>query len=216
MTNKEIEQKLQESADKVEVRDFDEIWQEIGPRIVAEQKKRRIRWRRWLPIAASFLAVAVTAAIVLPQVVNGNDEEIRYLDSELEKKVVDKTDFFTYIDQSDLEIVDLSSFEFLRSTIYHTDDEQIKGGAVEAYKEEAGIVHYFTLIFYDASVEVSDANFSKLDLSYTTETGLHIDYKYNQLNGIYFVATEYKNVDYYMQYTPGGGEITEFFEEFFQ
>ena len=216
MTNKEIEQKLQESADKVEVRDFDEIWQEIGPRIVAEQKKRRIRWRRWLPIAASFLAVAVTAAIVLPQVVNGNDEEIRYLDSELEKKVVDKTDFFTYIDQSDLEIVDLSSFEFLRSTIYHTDDEQIKGGAVEAYKEQAGNVHYFILYFYDTSVEFSDINFSNCDVSYITKQGVNIDYKYNQTDNFYFATAEYKNVDYYMQYTPGGGEITEFFEEFFQ
>ncbi|MBQ8876810.1 MAG: hypothetical protein IJY63_04625 [Clostridia bacterium] len=214
MTNKEIEQKLQESADKVEMRDFDEIWQEIGPRIVAEQKKRRIRW--WLPIAASFLAVAVTAAIVLPQVLNGNDEEIRYLDSELEKKVVDKTDFFTYIDQSDLEIVDLSSFEFFNASIYHTIDNETKGGYIEAYKEQTGVVHYFTLIFYDTSVEFSDTNFSELDLSYTTETGLHIAYKYNQLNGIYFVATEYKNVDYYMKYTLNGGEITEFFEEFFQ
>lgn len=214
MTNKEIEQKLQESADKVEVRDFDEIWQEIGPRIVAEQKKRRIRW--WLPIAASFLVIAVTAAIVLPQVVNGNDEEIRYLDSELEKKVVDKTDFFTYIDQSDLKIVDLSSYEFLRSFIYHTDDEQIKGGAVEAYKEQAGNVHYFILYFYDTSVEFSDTNFSELDLFYTTEIGLNIEYKYNQTDNVYFVTGEYKNVDYYMQYTSGGGEITEFFEEFFQ
>lgn len=214
MTNKEIEQKLQESADKVEVRDFDEIWQEIGPRIVAEQKKRRIRW--WLPIAASFLVIAVTAAIVLPQVVNGNDEEIRYLDSELEKKVVDKTDFFTYIDQSDLKIVDLSSYEFLRSFIYHTDDEQIKGGAVEAYKEQAGNVHYFILYFYDTSVEFSDTNFSELDLFYTTEIGLNIEYKYNQTDNVYFVTGEYKNVDYYMQYTPNGGEITEFFEEFFQ
>ena len=113
MTNREIEQKLQENADKVEMRDFDEIWQEIGPHIVAQQKKRRIRWRRWLPIAASFLAVGLTAAIVLPQVLKGQDEEIRYLDSELERKAVQRTEFFTYIEQSDLEIVDLSSFEFL-------------------------------------------------------------------------------------------------------
>ncbi len=214
MTNKEIEQKLQESADKVEVRDFDEIWQEIGPRIAAEQKKRRVRW--WLPIAASFLAVAVTAAIVLPQVVNGNDKEIRYLDSELEKKVVDKTDFFTYIDQSDLEIVDLFSFEFFNASIYHTIDDQTKGGYIEAYKEQAGIVYYFILNFYDTSVEFSDASFSGFNLSYTTKTGLSIDYKYNDVYGLYYIQAEYKNVDYYMQYTPGGGEITEFFEEFFQ
>lgn len=214
MTNKEIEQKLQESADKIDVRDFDEIWQEIGPRIAIEQKKRRIRW--WLPIAASFLAIAMTAAIVLPQVVNGNDEEIRYLDSELERKAVQRMEFFAAMEQSDLEVVDLSSYEFLRSFIYHTDDEQIKGGAVEAYKEQAGVVHYFILNFYDASVEVSDGNFSNYNLSYTTEIGVNIDYKYNPTDNFYFVTAEYKNVDYYMQYTPGGGEITEFFEEFFQ
>ena len=214
MTNKEIEQKLQESADKVEVRDFDEIWQEIGPRIAAEQKKRRVRW--WLPIAASFLAVAVTAAIVLPQVLKGQDEEIRYLDSELEKKVVDKTEFFTYIDQSDLGIVDLSSFEFLRSAIYHTDEQQIKGGFVEAYKEQAGVVHYVILDFYDTNVEFSDIKFSNCYLSYATKQGVHIDYKYSEEDNVYFVTAEYKNVDYYMKYTPNGGEITEFFEEFFQ
>ena len=56
MTNKEIEQKIQESADNLEMRDFDEIWSEIGPQITAEQKKRNIRWKRWMPIAASFLS----------------------------------------------------------------------------------------------------------------------------------------------------------------
>ena len=225
MANKEIEQKIQESADNIEMRDFDEIWSEIGSQITAESKKKRIKWKRWMPIAASFLCVAVAGAValpfILPNLQNGgvdssSSEEIRYLDAELEKKIVQRTEFFSFIGQSDLELVDLSSFEFLNLSIYQTLNNITKGGYVEAYKEQAGIVHYFILNFYDISVEYSDHNFSDFDLSYTTKTGVGIDYKYNSQYGVYYIQAEYKHIDYYMQYTPGGGEITEFFEEFFQ
>ena len=225
MTNKEIEQKIQESADNLEMRSFDEIWQEIGPQITAEQKKRNVKWKRWMPLAASFLGVVLVGAAALPFILpnlqngggdNSSSEEMRYLDSELEKRIVQRTEFFTYMEQSDLGIVDLSSFEFLNSSVYHTIGDQIKGGYIEAYKEQSGIVHYFILTFYDTDVEYSDHNFSDFNLSYTTKQGILIDYKYIEEDNVYFVTTEYKSINYYMQYTLGGGEITEFFEEFFQ
>ena len=225
MTNKEIEQKIQESVDNLEMRSFDEIWQEIGPQITAEQKKRNVKWKRWMPLAASFLGVVLVGAAALPFILpnlqngggdNSSSEEMRYLDSELEKRIVQRTEFFTYMEQSDLEIVDLFSFEFLNSSVYHTIDDQIKGGYIEAYQEKEAIVHYFILKFYDRNVEYTEPNFSDFDLSYTTKMGLDIDYKLDETYNIYYIQTEYKNVDYYMQYTLGGGEITEFFEEFFQ
>lgn len=225
MTNKEIEQKIQESADNIEMRNFEEIWGEIGPQITAESRKKPIKWKKWMPIAASFLCITVAGSIALPFILpnvfsKGNNssssDEIRYLDSELEKMIVQKSEFFIYIEQSDLEIVDLTSFEFLNSSIYHTKDDETKGGYVEAYKEQAGIMHYLILNFYDTSVEYSDLNFSDFDLSYKTQMGVGIDYKYSEKQGLYYAQAEYKNVNYYMQYTPGGGEITEFFEEFFQ
>lgn len=225
MTNKEIEQKIQESVDNIEMRSFDEIWQEISPQITAEQKKRNVKWKRWMPIAASFLGVLLVGAaalpFILPNLQNGggdssSSEEMRYLDSELERTAVEKTEYFMLIEQSNMSVVDLSSFEFLSSFVYHTTNKETKGALIEAYKEQAGIVHYFMLKFYDSSVECSEPNFSNFDLSYTTKIGLTIDYKYSEKYGAYYIQTEYKNVDYYMQYTLGGGEITEFFEEFFQ
>ena len=225
MTNKEIEKKLQESADNIELRDFDEVWREIGPQIETKQKKKKIGWRRWMPLAASFLVVTVAACVSLPFILpnvlhNGNDssssDEIRYLDSELERTAVQRTEFFACMEQSDLETVDFSTFEFLSSFIYHTDDGQTKGAFLEAYKEQAGIVHYFRLTFYDVSVDYFDVNFSNLNLSYITENGADIDYKHDETTNLYYIAGEYKNINYYMKYTPGGGEITEFFEEFFQ
>lgn len=223
MTNKEIEQKIQESADNIEMRSFDEIWQEIGPQITAE--KRRIRRKRWMPIAASFLGVALVGAAALPFILpnlqngggdNSSSEEMRYLDSELERTAVEKTEYFMLIEQSNMSAVDLSSFEFLSSFVYHTTNKETKGALIEAYKEQSGIVHYFILKFYDRNVEYTEPNFSDFDLSYTTKMGLDIDYKLDETYNIYYIQTEYKNVDYYMQYTLGGGEITEFFEEFFQ
>ena len=225
MTNKEIEQKIQESADNIEMRSFDEIWQEIGPQITAEQKKRNVKWKRWMPLAASFLGVVLVGAaalpFILPNLQNGgvdssSSEEVRYLDSELEKKNVNKTQFLTYLQGASFETVELSSFDFLNSSIYYDSNANVKGGVIEAYKEQTGIVHYFILKFYDTNVECSEPNFSNFDLSYTTKQGILIDYKYSKKYGAYYIQTEYKNVDYYMQYTPGGGEITEFFEEFFQ
>ena len=225
MTNKEIEQKIQESADNLEMRSFDEIWQEIGPQITAEQKKRNVKWKRWMPLAASFLGVVLVGAAALPFILpnlqngggdNSSSEGMRYLDSELERTAVEKTEYFMLIEQSNMSAVDLSSFEFLSSFVYHTADKEIKGAIIEAYKEQAGILHYFILTFYDTDVEYSDHNFSDFNLSYTTKQGRLIDYKYIEEDNVYFVTTEYKSINYYMQYTLGGGEITEFFEEFFQ
>ena len=223
MTNKEIEQKIQESADKIEMRNFEEIWGEIGPQIAAESRKKPIKWKKWMPIAASFLCITVAGSIALPFILpfnKGNNSsssnEIRYLDTELEMRVVQSADFFKAIKESNLEVVNLSSFDFLTSYIYHLSNDETKGGYVEAYKEQAGIMHYLILNFYDTSVEYSDPNFSDFDLFYTTKMGLNIDYKHSQEYDVYYAQAEYKNVNYYMQYTPGGGEITEFFEEFFQ
>lgn len=225
MTNKEIEQKIQESADKIEMRNFEDIWEEIGPQIAAESRKKPIKWKKWMPIAASFLCITVAGSIalpfILPSVFNkGNNssssDEIRYLDTELEMRVVQSADFFKAIQDSNLEVVNLSSFNFLTSYIYHLSNDETKGGYVEAYKEQAGIMHYLILNFYDTSVEYSDPNFSDFDLFYTTKMGLNIDYKHSQEYDVYYAQAEYKNVNYYMQCTSGGGEITEFFEEFFQ
>ena len=225
MTNKEIEQKIQESADNIEMRNFEEIWEEIGPQIAAESRKKPIKWKKWMPIAASFLCITVAGSIALPFILpnifsKGNNssssDEIRYLDTELEMRVVQSADFFKAIQDSNLEVVNLYSFDFLTSYIYHLSNDETKGGYVEAYKEQAGIVHYFILKFYDTSVEYSDPHFSDFDLSYKTQMGVGIDYKYSEKQGLYYAQAEYKNVNYYMQYTPCGGEITEFFEEFFQ
>ena len=235
MTDREIEQKIQESADKIELRSFDEVWQEIEPRITEKPKKSTIKWRRWVPIVAACVCVGVAVGITLPffnlsDTVDGgsssssssqlssysSSEEIRYLDTELERKEVQRTGFFTGVEQSDLDVIDLSSFEFLSSALYYDNQEDTKGGFVEAYKEQAGVVHYFLLDFYDTSVEFSDVNFSNCNLLYTTQQGVAVNYKYNQLNNVYFISAEYKNINYYMKYTYGGGEITEFFEEFFR
>lgn len=219
MTDKEIEQKIRESADNTEIRDFDAVWQEIEPRITEQPKQRTRKLRRWMPIAASFLCVAVASSVALPFLLSGeknngdstSSEDIRYLDTELEKKPVDKTQFLSCLQQSNLYVVDLSAFEFLNSTIYQDDKETAKGGYVEAYNTS----HYFKLTFYDTCVDASELSFSELDLSYTTTKGVNIDYKYNQVNNIYFISAEYKDINYYMEYTYGGGDITEFFEEFF-
>ncbi|MBQ8429527.1 MAG: hypothetical protein IJX30_05485 [Clostridia bacterium] len=220
MTDKEMEQKIRESADNTEIRDFDAVWQEIEPRITEQPKQRKRKLRRWMPIAASFLCVAVASSVALPFLLSGeknngdstSSDDIRYLDTELERKEVASAEFFTKIEQSNLNMVDLSSFEFLSSFIYHDDNDATKGGYVEAYNTS----HYFKLTFYDTCVDVSELSFSELDLSYTTTKGVNIDYRYNQVNNIYFISVEYKNINYYMEYTYGGGDITEFFEEFFR
>ena len=85
MDNQEIEKKLQESADKIEMRDFEEVWREIGPKIEAEEAKRRRRKKIFIPVAASLFSVAVACSVILPIDLRDNNpnEEIFYLDEEL-------------------------------------------------------------------------------------------------------------------------------------
>lgn len=221
MSDKEIEQKIKESIQQIEVRKFDEVWQDIQPKIEEKPTQRSWSFQHWMPVAASVLCVVIVASVALPNLLPRGDngisssDDIRYLDTELEKKKVDSAEFYTRIAQSDLEVVDLSTFEIFSASIYQDIAEITMGGYVEAYKQQGDIAHYFKLNFYDIKVETSDKAFSDLDLSYTTVHGAIIEYKFMQLDSVYFISATYKNINYYMEYTYGGGDITEFFEEFF-
>ena len=227
MTKEELEQKIQEGADNVGLRDFDKVWQEIEPKIAEKPIKKRESFWRWAPIAVSCVCVAVGVCLALPYIFSNDSissdsgsasdsSEVRYLDTELHQKEVQSTEFYMEIEQSDLSVVDLSSFEFFNSFIYYDDNQIVKGGSVELYKEKEGKNYYFILDFYDINVEISNESFTGLELSYKTTQGAEISYKYKEVDNIYLISAEYQNVNYYMEYTDNGEDITQFFEEFFQ
>ena len=49
MQDKELEKLLQEKADKTEMREFSQVWEEIKGEIVSPKPKKEFKWKKWFP-----------------------------------------------------------------------------------------------------------------------------------------------------------------------
>ena len=63
MENKDIENKLEESVENIEIRDFTLVWEDIKHKVKPE-KKRLVK--HWIPAVAAAMCVVVACSIIIP------------------------------------------------------------------------------------------------------------------------------------------------------
>ena len=63
MEDKEVEKKLKESAENIDIRGFSQVWEDIKDKI--ESPKRR-KPAYWLPLAASVIGIIIGGGIIIP------------------------------------------------------------------------------------------------------------------------------------------------------
>ena len=170
MEDKEIEQLLKESADKIKMKDFSERWEAISDRInesqscVCQEKVQStvlvtasnqtqsdntFRKKVIFSVLGLFVAIVTCLAIVLPITLGRNNEK-KYLFNELTNFNVTESEFYDAIAESDLKLLQLSGFEQDSFLTYYTSDSKIVGGSVELTEEELGV--YIKLVFYTNNV----------------------------------------------------------------
>ncbi len=238
MTNEELEQKLQEAANEIEPRDFDEIWREIEPIVTKPpQEKKKFFWKRWTPLFAT-LGVAIICAVAIPVALSQGDntgnssqssetesadsdislppEEV-YLEDELFTSLVTETEFYQYIGQTDMQLLDLTKFTATSCFISKTGDDIVKGGALELLDNADAPTCVIALKFYDKNIEVSEGTNVSYNANYTTESGAVVAYTCSEVNGAikYYAKAEYKDLQYYLEYTTVADEGTAFFDTLF-
>ena len=167
MEDKEIEQLLKESADKIKMKDFEERWEAISDRINANQSceckeeiqstvlvtsanrtqtHNLLRKRIIVSVCSIFAVILLCLAIVLPIVLKKDKGPKYYLFLNLTNSNVTESQFFDGIGKSDLTLIELSDFDMSSFTFYYTEDNKLVGGALELSDEELGV--YSELTFY--------------------------------------------------------------------
>lgn len=221
MQDKELEKILQEKADQIKIRSFNEVWQDIKSEIEGEKvvptKPKKLGWKKWISLSMASCATIV-ALILTPILLTNykpNPEELFYTD-ELSKQEVSVEDMFEGLSDAGINYADLSNYTIYETLLYLTEDNVTKGAEIKLISEN-NIPFLAEMKIYAKDVELN----LELEKDYDTSCKVNsadVYYKFKQeINGLYYysIYAVYNNVQYVMEYTGFSDNITEFFDSFF-
>ena len=131
MQDKELEKILQEKADKIEMREFSEVWDRIKDKVAPEKKEKKsiLKNKFFLAFVPSLLAICIVLTPFLffkPT----PPEEVFYSD-ELTLTPVTKQEAFDGLLNANITHADLSGYTFFLTSLYHTEKMEVKGAYLE-------------------------------------------------------------------------------------
>jgi hypothetical protein len=226
MEDKEVEKKLKESAENIDIRGFSQVWEDIKDKI--ESPKRR-KPAYWLPLAASVIGIIIGGGIIIPIALqnvhqanigsSSNSSEQTYQSDKLNIKGVTPKAFYTHMKRAGVDIVDVNDYVVMSSVVYQTEDFLVKGGLLELTDDEKNPTFFLSLEVYDQSVEIVGQSQRWYDFEYSVND-VHIQYRVKASfseNGVYIydIKASLNTVDYYMEYTCFTEDIKPFLDTFF-
>ena len=224
MKEQEIEKLLKEKADEMEIRDFNDVWGEIKDRVNVKKKQRRT-WR-WVSIAASFVGVIMAGMLILPKVVpnqpdNSQEPEILFYAEQLSSVAVTENEFHAGFNAASINCIDASNYDVLNYALYYTEDEEVKGGALDFCDDEENPSWFVILNVYDKNVQFPKNLYNDYTLSLETSNGAKIQYKldtYSEEDGLYVYRAKavFNSTSYLVEYSTFENNPTQFFEELFK
>jgi len=135
MQDKELEKILQEKADNTKIRDFSEVWEEIKDEIVPQKKEKKsiLKNKFFLTFAPTLLIICIA---LTPLIIKSLTplEEVFYTDK-LNKQQVTVQEMYDGLLQENITHVDLSKYSFISTSLYVTEELEVKGGYVEFFNE---------------------------------------------------------------------------------
>lgn len=217
MQEKDIEKILQEKADKIEMREFSQVWDEIKGEITQPEKKK-IRWKKWLPMAFAS-AVLVVCIALSPIIINALKpappaEEVFFADVLTTQDVL-KEEMLDGLVQAEIMHVSLSEYGVDNCKLLITEDNKIKGASLMLYNNPT--TFFGNLEIYDKTVDLR----IKTDKSYDTQCKVNsadVYYKLKRASGgmyEYSVYAVHNKVQYVIEYTGFSDNLTEFLNDFF-
>ena len=217
MNDKEVEKKIQESADNIEVRDYSLIWNNIKDRVQPEKRNKR---RRLLPIVVSAACVALVCAVAVPVAVNywGSEPETVYFYDELITETMPLDELCEELSAAGIEYADFSGYEVMGSMLFKTGDFKVKGGLVELTDDSENPTFFLSLRLYDEDVIVEFVPEIVYDSRYVAN-GTEVEYTIQEATSdgvyVYNIHANYRGANYYMEYTCFTEDITPFLDAFF-
>ena len=138
MQDKELEKLLQEKADKTEMREFSQVWEEIKGEIVSPKPKREFRWKKWFPMimasAVLVICLALSPLIINMLTPNKPQEEV-FFTEELNSEIVTEEEMLNGLQQGQILHVDISKYLISDTMLFLTEKNQVKGASFSFYND---------------------------------------------------------------------------------
>lgn len=232
MKDKNIEQELKNSADKITMKSFSKRWENIKGRILTEEDTQEVfaedailatpegtitrnvnKKSKYSLIAILSLIVSciVVLTIVLPIMLRKNEMEF-FDPNELSHPIVSQEQFYNEIKNSRYDIIDLSKYDTNSYAIFTTNEGIVKGGEVEIANEEEG--YYLNIAFYDRTVNIIEP---VLDYEKYNVKNVEIFYHIQIEDEIYstYAYVEYDKLHYQIDYVSIYDDCISIFQELF-
>lgn len=228
MEKKEIENKLEESVENIEIRDFSLVWENIKYKVKPE-KKRFVK--HWIPAVAAATCVVVVCSIIVlltlqqNEIISGtkpssDSSDQVYFADELIISETTVQDFFNQLSLAKINIVDVSDYSISSACLYKTREQNVKGGQLELTDDLDNSTFYLCIELYDESVKTDRGLEIEYDFNYSVNNVI-IEYRVKESypeDGIYIydIKANFNSVNYYMEYTCFTEDIKPFLDEFFK
>lgn len=208
MDDKELEKKLMESANEVQIRGFSSRWKEIKKKMSPPKKSRKRMLKYITALATTCCMIAL--AVVLPIVLRPKKEVLYYFPNNIPFQSATQEQFFLELTSVDFQTVDLSSLPIDEYFIGKSADQVVRGGVV-AYNNLDGLNEYvFIITFYSPDVKFEEGTFSALTNTVTIDN-TEIAYKTTEEDlyesRAFFV---YSEVSYIVEYTSLNDDFPDF------
>ena len=212
MQDKELENLLQEKSDKVEMREFSQVWNEIKGEIEEPKPQKKLVWKKLIPaLASAFLVLCIVLSPIIINELKPAPEV--FFSEELNKQIVSETEMFDGLSQANIIHVDLSEYSFVNTFLYYTEDLKVKGASLDLYNNNC----FAIMNLYDSSVDLNLDLESLYDSSYRVNS-TNVLYKFKQENaGLYEydVYAVHNKVQYVIVYKGIENNIISFLNDFF-
>lgn len=216
MQDKELEKVLQEKADKTEMREFSQVWDEIKDEVIPEKKEKKNIFKNkfFLAFAPAFLAICIVLTPLLIFNPFSPQEKI-YLNEELVSTIVTEKEMLDGLSNASIAHVDLSEYIIVDSYLFLTEETEVKGARLEFYNENP-TTFLAKMKMYDKNVDLE----IKIDL-YDTNCKVNsadVYYKFKSAESGFYEYSIYatcNNVQYVIEYSGVTDNVMEFLNEFF-
>lgn len=209
MEDKELEELLKESVNKVKMKDFSERWNEMKDRM--PKRKKRFSYKIFLALASSICLVIL--AVTLPLALK--PKERYFTGNELSYLSVTEDRFFSEMNSAGFETKAFRELKIDKFFIALTEDETLRGGRV-AFENLAGDETYiFTITVLSSAIVFDEADFR--DLTFEMAIGdAEIHFKTTQTD-LYEseVYVRYRSDSYVISYTSLEDDLEQFLAKLF-
>lgn len=229
-----IEKRLKESADKIEMKEFSERWEvirerivderEIGPKVPCAQKvavtavggdnlHNNNTKKVSFAVGLCCLFLLIVMAIVLPLVLKKDNTKNYLALDELYSVNVTNEKFEAEINASGIKLLDFSNYNTVSHRLLYSSDGQLKGGYFDLADEECAVA--LTVLFHTDDVKTGIA--FDADYKSTAVNSIKIDYETLE-NGMLFYSNILVNKDeiiYEMRCISSTDNIIPVFEKLF-